>query len=581
MFHAKSQRWMTRAALFTVLVLGLVAWSPGITSTQVQLSQKKEPSPPAELKSPIISMMAASSIDAKGQIVNPTFTFPPNEPQITAIVYVGKINASQLRITWYKTSDDGDEKLFEHQIQVKSNDQAFSVCKNASGTLELGTYKVVATLEGQSEEIEFDVSQPKQQNKTSNNRVEKLFEDQAESKDGDRAFSITTNPRGSLTASTYESADNLEPQMRKIAWDASSNTARITTTAFTAPQSKRPVAGASGTAPQPASAPSVPTYGCDVKVYGGEIIRPRDFIADTVQIKSEAACQSASVVHVQATVRGVLQDVGSYPVAAGQSNSAVFNVDPCWLPGVSDLPGTEVSVQAIAEWFDQQKLQKVAKGVITLNHDLLAPRVKVVSTPARGTTVKAGDKINLKVTAQERRIRGPWQTGVKVVQVTAIPGGMVGGGWVNPSNLPKPCTEKTWEQEYGATYTVPNNPPPTIKICAIAEDYIGNESAQCGDFYANVMPPNCKLKGYAHSDLLDASPVLGAFDPASPNYNMISCNFRWTICAKSYLKTKVVKNSQGACKSFFDSEKANLPKDQFCCDCYPNCGAKPDRRRSH
>ncbi len=66
MFHAKSQRWMTRAALFTVLVLGLVAWSPGITSTQVQLSQKKEPSPPAELKSPIISMMAASSIDAKG-----------------------------------------------------------------------------------------------------------------------------------------------------------------------------------------------------------------------------------------------------------------------------------------------------------------------------------------------------------------------------------------------------------------------------------------------------------------------------------------------------------------------------------
>ncbi len=88
-------------------------------------------------------------------------------------------------------------------------------------------------------------------------------------------------------------------------------------------------------------------------------------------------------------------------------------------------------------------------------------------------SVKAGDKINLKVTAQEKRRNGPWQTGIKVIQVTADPGGLVKDPWVNSSGLPKACGEKTWEQDDQATYTVPKNPPPIIKICALAEDYVG------------------------------------------------------------------------------------------------------------
>ncbi len=143
-------------------------------------TSQKAPSPPVEVKDPIISMVMASSIDAKGQIVNPRFTFPPNEPQMTAIVRVGKIKGSQLNVTWYKSSESGDEKLFEHQIQVKSNDRAFSVGKNASGTLLAGTYKVVATLEGQTKEMEFDVSPLKTaQNKTSSSRNEKVFENRS------------------------------------------------------------------------------------------------------------------------------------------------------------------------------------------------------------------------------------------------------------------------------------------------------------------------------------------------------------------------------------------------------------------
>src|SRR5207302_2612859 len=139
---------------------------------------------------------------------------------------------------------------------------------------------------------------------------------------------------------------------------------------------------------------------------------------------------------------------------------AIFAVDPCSLAGGADLPGTKVTVKAATE----PELASVS-SVITLGLDTLAPRLKVVSTPVRGTKVKTGDKINLKVTATEQRSGGPWQTGVKVIQITAQPGGLVKEPWANPSALPKACSEKTWEQKDEATYTVPKNPPLIIEIC--------------------------------------------------------------------------------------------------------------------
>jgi hypothetical protein len=530
-----------------VLVVALLLSTAGHHNFRAwQKAQNNSAAPPVEAKGPIITMVMASSIDSKGQIINPTFTFPPNEPQITAIIYVGRTDGTQLKITWYKTSEKGDEKLFEHQIQVKSNERAFSVARNGSGTFELGAYKVVATLERQTDETEFDISAPKPSNKT---------------------------------ATTYERFAGLQTQMQQISWNASSRSAPAITTAQTTSQSKRPVAGTSGTVPQPTDAPPVTTNGCNLKVSGGEIIGPRDLIADIVQIRSEGACQSTTVISVQATVRGLMQDVGSYNVSASQNASANFNVDPCTLSGGSDLPGTEVSVQAVGQE-NQSGVHFVAKGVITLNHDLLAPRLIVVPTPGFGSTVKAGDKISFEVTAQERRRHGPWQTGVQMIQITAKPGGSVGPGWVNNSKLPKPCNEKTWEHKYQATYTVPSNPNPTITICAIADDYVPNEETQCGEFYTipqgqnNVVPPGCKRKGVARLGFIDGAPVLGSFDPASPDYNKISCNFRWTICGKEYIKSQVVENRANACSSFFSSAEASLPKEEYCCDCYPNCAAQ-------
>src|SRR6185295_3551814 len=108
---------------------------------------------------------------------------------------------------------------------------------------------------------------------------------------------------------------------------------------------KLPVAGTSGTVSQPPNPPSGPeTAGCSVKVYGGEILANRDFGADTVQIKSEVVCKSANVVYVYAgDFPSALNDVGTYAVSAGEYTSTIFNVDPCWPLGGSDLSGTKVS----------------------------------------------------------------------------------------------------------------------------------------------------------------------------------------------------------------------------------------------
>src|ERR1700726_3345063 len=69
-------------------------------------TNEQSPSPPVEIKDPIISITIASSIDEKGQLVNPRFSFPQTEKQITTVVHLGNIKGSQLTVTWYKTSDE-------------------------------------------------------------------------------------------------------------------------------------------------------------------------------------------------------------------------------------------------------------------------------------------------------------------------------------------------------------------------------------------------------------------------------------------------------------------------------------------
>ncbi len=479
-FARKTGRWAIGALLAALLV----------SAESCSTLSKKGPAPPVEAKGPIVAMMMASSLDDKGRPVNSRFTFPQNEPQITAIVQVGKISGATLSVTWYITSDSGDEKLFEHQIPVKSHDRAFSIGRNLGGMLLAGTYKVVATLEGQTTDMEFDVaplSTPG--NKTSTGRNEKIFENQLRFTNDDRAYSVASNPDGLLAASRY-GLFAIESWLLKASLDAAWQTASPTPTGSPGAEGQPPVQGTSGTVPQ-SEIPRGRHVGTSAS--GCYVLPEGDYpdwateVADVIDVSCRGDCSAPPPglhpIIVSATVTGPSKQIGSYVGMEG-GVFADYYVDPCYLSGGSDLPGTKVMVtSSVKDSFDQTKEIGSVNATFTLADDTLAPRAKVTSTPNKGAKVKAGDKINIKVTAQERRKNGPWQTGVKVIQITADPGGLVKDPWVNPSKLPKPCAEKTWEQQDQATYTVPSNPPPIIKICVIAEDYAGNQGTNCGEFY--------------------------------------------------------------------------------------------------
>lgn len=471
----RTNRWMR---CFSVLLAAFIAASCSWFGS-------KAPRPPSAIKGALVAMMIASSINDKGQLVNPRFTFPRDEKQITAVVQLGKTTVSTLTVAWYQKSDEGeDKKLFEQQIQVKSNDLAFSTGKNPGPLLLVGSYKVVATIGGETKEVEFDIAPPKTaSNKTSSRWGDDRSENQVQLEANRNDFPVRSDAVVALSADRITLAD-AEPLMQKVSGEAPSQGGALSPSAS---MFDPLFPGSSGTVKSPNDRFRLEggeNQECwfIVSASGGKL----DLDADDVEISSGGYCTiCCDTVAVYATVEGPPREVGRYDlqgIAYGQAipDNQYFKVDPCWLPGGSDLPDTTVSLKAKIITSTEFQAWWVAK----LGSDTLAPRVHVVSTPKRGSKVRPGDKIKLEVDATELRNGGPWQTGVKIIQVTALPGGQVGEPWVNSASpLSQKCAQKTWEQKYEPPpYIVPSNPPPFIKICALAEDYQGNEGNLCGDF---------------------------------------------------------------------------------------------------
>ena len=428
-----------------------------LSSVSCQTSQSVAPAAPVEAKSSIVSMAMASSIDARGQLVNPRFTFSPSERQITALVRVGKTNASTLTVTWYLKSHDSDTKLFEHQIQIRNNDRAFSIGRSPGAFLLAGSYRVVATLGGETKTLRFDVAQAR----TAPNNVSSRWDNE----------SFSVRPVGLL---------------RQVAWLSAAQTTPSPQTGSSTGQGQPPVSGECGTMAGDGGTTAFAEFPEDCGVsFTAEYNPPSGYVdlhADALDIDSDGKCVGTTHIDVCATVNGPRKRVGTYYTTAGRGNytSAHFFVDPCWLPGGSDLPGTKVIVSGDFGGL-MGTLNAVSHDItISLGEDTLAPTVTIVP---RAGEVKEGDTISLKVTAKEERGRGPWQSGVKMIQVTVGHGDLVKEPWLNHADrASQKCAEKTWEHTYDAAYVVPSNPPPVINLCALAEDYAGNPGYDCAQF---------------------------------------------------------------------------------------------------
>ena len=449
---------------------------------------RKQPAA-VEIKGPILAMTTATGYDDRGRPQNPSFAFAPTEPQLVVIVQIGKLDAGAqatassasfisfetvaaaatepvLNIAWYRLSDKGEQKLFEHQIPVRAYDHAYSIGKS-KGKLRAGGYKVKASLAGETQEIELKVKEAKS-----------------------------------------ETSSGALPQARVIK-------AAVVEGEGNAGEGDPPADGGSGTIPQQSRAGSgdqntgttnaAPASGrCDA---GVDIERLYEFRAKTVPATWLQWCPDStpfSPVNIQAGIgESSPSNIGTLmPADTGMTvyrmriASATHRVDPCLLPNGSDLPKTKVVFTG--ESTDQVKFAN--SHSVTLGPDEDEPEISVNSSPAKGTKVKPGDVIKIDATARERPTGGTWQTGVQLFQLTG-PEGLI-KEVEDSSRLPKPCESKSWSKVLAARYTVPPNPPPVIKLCAIAEDYAGNESAKCAEF-----PTGDVWKGTMRSEVQASFPV--------------------------------------------------------------------------
>lgn len=154
----------------------------------------------------------------------------------------------------------------------------------------------------------------------------------------------------------------------------------------------------------------------------------------------------------------------------------------------------------------------------------------------------------------------------------------LGGIWLDHRNghkvrIKQNGSNRTRTAELTASYVEPLSCPRPASD--LTEDFYGdlvnNKLTNTGLFLcdagaesAAVMPVSCRSKKPVRIGQTDGTPLRG-------DSKQISCRIDWYICGNVYNKTFVTENHSYACEAFFNGVKADLPKQEFCCDCYPNC----------
>jgi hypothetical protein len=114
--------------------------------------------------------------------------------------------------------------------------------------------------------------------------------------------------------------------------------------------------------------------------------------------------------------------------------------------------------------------------------DTTAPKLQTTSIPSRGTKVCPGKIIEVTMTARDDQRRS--DTGIQIIQLRSEgPGGdeLIGAQDYRPvvrpncERLPEPRTLKV-------SYTVPDPPPPVVRLRAITEDFANQNDFDVAEF---------------------------------------------------------------------------------------------------
>jgi hypothetical protein len=143
--------------------------------------------------------------------------------------------------------------------------------------------------------------------------------------------------------------------------------------------------------------------------------------------------------------------------------------DLCEIPGGSDLPGTVV--QGVTT--DSGGASAAAQEVLDDRGPTLV--AVLVSEPATGSRVRAGDRIKLLAGG----IVEPPALGVKSLTVTAGGEPIETVGNASGSSEPRACDKGRFLADLVTEYVVPADPPPVVLICAKAVGFDGRVAEDC------------------------------------------------------------------------------------------------------
>ncbi len=188
-----------------------------------------------------------------------------------------------------------------------------------------------------------------------------------------------------------------------------------------------------------------------------------------------------------------------------------FDIQYCSLPGGSDLPGADFRYKLVVT----KPAHYEFPYQYTLPDDKAPPVLSVGSTPPHGTKVHPGEVIKVHITATEPTDQGP-QEGIQDIQLLG-PDGLVDSAQYG--NHPTACDLSRLTKTFTTTYTVPNNPPPVIRLTAVAHDFVNNESATLS---ANF-PTGDVWTGTAHvvTHITYPAPTCSATEVVDYTFNLV------------------------------------------------------------